>query len=381
MDPHIIDEAAAETARTSTPRVSVVMPVYNAERFVRMAIESLLQQTYADFELIVIDDGSTDRSREVIASFRDPRIRSFNASHRGVQHVRNWALQLARGEYLACLDADDLASADRLRIQAEFLDQHAEITVVGSAFEVIDEDGGLRGVERPPTDSTTLRWRLLFGNHLGHSTVMYRLEDVRTVGGYGDFAFAEDYDLWRRIAAAGCLINLQEPLVRYRVHSRSATQATSAAAKAERVAEIVRLAFSELNGQLMSAAAARTLSRHGGEPAPSREVFAEALENVAVALQRLAAQTAFSARRRLLAGLAIEDLLRIGAANSPFQSAAYRTALGIAVRYGLLQHIPSLALRWAWTSLTSPALRRKVNGLRSKFRARLAHSTHHHHAS
>src|SRR6266705_845891 len=130
------------------PKVTVLMAVYNAENYLRQAIESILSQSFEEFELLINDDGSTDHSAEIIQSFRDSRIRAIqNPINQGEERVRNQCLQIARGEYIAVLDADDIAHQDRLQIQTDFLDRHRDISLVGSPLEIIDESGRVVGIQ------------------------------------------------------------------------------------------------------------------------------------------------------------------------------------------------------------------------------------------
>src|SRR5215470_19970518 len=124
------------------PKVSVLMAVYNAERFLSKAIESVLSQSFEDFELLIHDDGSKDNSVEIIQSFRDPRIRAvLHPLNQGEARVRNQCLQRARGKYVAILDADDIAQTNRLRIQTDFLERDGRLILLGSRYEIIDEAG------------------------------------------------------------------------------------------------------------------------------------------------------------------------------------------------------------------------------------------------
>jgi len=142
----------------SVPRVTVTMMVYNAERYLRQAIDSVLNQTFTDFELLFLDDASTDRSLEIIQSYSDPRIRLIrNENNRGVAYSRSKALPLARGEYVAVLDADDVALPERLQVQVSYLDSHPDICLVGSSCQVIEEDGSVRFIYHEPTDLLTIR--------------------------------------------------------------------------------------------------------------------------------------------------------------------------------------------------------------------------------
>jgi glycosyltransferase involved in cell wall biosynthesis len=205
------------------PRVTVFIPVYNRVAFVAEAIDSVLQQELADFELLVIDDGSTDGSVDVIRSFRDPRMRAvYHERNLGIPVTRNHGLDLARGNYIALLDSDDRARRRRLGVQADFLDAHPEIAVVGSWW------ASRRGsVVRPfgimPTAADEVRSRLLFHCALSQSTVMARTAVLRARRYPEDCAVSSDFALWVRLADEARLVNLPRFLVTRRMHPHRIT--------------------------------------------------------------------------------------------------------------------------------------------------------------
>ncbi len=212
----------------SMPRVTVLIPVFNAERFLRESVKSVLAQTFAnfDFELLAINDGSTDRSREILSSFSDPRVRIVdNDGNRGLIYTLNHGLELARGEYVARLDADDIAAPDRLAQQAAFLDQHPGVALVGGCAEFIDAEGKVFMTRRVPLTHDEIVARIFSVNCFIHSGVMFRTSVVRTLGGFRPEALhAEDYDLWLRIIERHDVANLPAVLVRYRVHPDQVSQ-------------------------------------------------------------------------------------------------------------------------------------------------------------
>jgi glycosyltransferase involved in cell wall biosynthesis len=197
-----------------SPRVSVLMAVHDGAPWVKDAVGSVLGQTLDDFELIVLDDGSTDATPELLSAITDRRLRVERRSHAGLTRALNAALQLARAPIVARLDADDIALPERLARQVAFLDAHPEIGVLGSAAREIDAEGRDVRVVRPPQDDGALRRALIRRNPMVHSTVAMRRCDVEAVGGYDPrFVVAQDYDLWIRLAAVTRLANLAEPLV------------------------------------------------------------------------------------------------------------------------------------------------------------------------
>ncbi|MBX3348220.1 MAG: glycosyltransferase family 2 protein [Nitrospira sp.] len=200
------------------PLVSVLLPVYNAASYVQEAIESILRQTYRNFELIVVDDGSTDESGRVIQTITDPRIRVVHQPNRGLSAALNRAIEMAQGVYLARQDADDLSLPQRLDRQVDFLEAHPAVGMVGTWAEVRTDTPKSDNVYAPPTDNHLLKFELLFDNPFIHSSVMIRKHVLVCVGVYTQEASvrAEDYDLWSRIVREFDVSNLSEMLNVYR---------------------------------------------------------------------------------------------------------------------------------------------------------------------
>lgn len=317
------------------PKVSVLMTVYNAERYLRSAIESVLNQSFSDFELLIVDDGSTDHSREIINSYGDPRIRvTWNPTNRGECYTRNRALESARGKYVAVLDADDVALPDRLGHQVEVLDKAPDILLVGSVSELIDNEGKVNGILRVPTDPLEIRWRLLFGNCIIHSTTMFRLEDARAVGGYGDFPFAQDFDLWRRLSLRGRFSNIETPLSQYRVHSTSATQITNAIVKEQTVLTIVADGIGQLTQSTIDSEVVRTLFRDLREPATNAATLVAACRTIEDCLScLLKSETLTRLERKQLVSLALGDLRRIARKNPDSGKTTRSAALRCIVKH------------------------------------------------
>lgn len=205
------------------PQVTVLMPVYNASTYLREAIDSVLSQTFTDFELLMINDGSTDESVSIIDSYDDPRIRLLhNDKNLGVIDTLNKGLAEAKGEWIARQDADDISHSERLEKQVQVLEQDSEVALVGSWMQLVDTDNQELGVWQYPESSNRIRWASLFNSAVGHPTVMFRANLVRKAGGYSaDFPHAEDFDLWSRLLEYGQFKNIGESLVRYRVHSQA----------------------------------------------------------------------------------------------------------------------------------------------------------------
>jgi glycosyltransferase involved in cell wall biosynthesis len=212
---------------TASPRVSVVLPVYNGATYLDEAIRSVVTQDFTDFELLLIDDGSTDASPELMAAWaaRDPRIRLLrNDRNRGIAYTLNVGLEAARGIYVARQDADDISMPRRFVRQVAELDARPEVALVSTNYIVVDRLGRVRGRTRIANPPDVVRWRMLFSNAIGgHSQVMFRTELVRRIGGYDlDTRWSEDFDLWTRILEHGEILVLPILGMKHRMHdSRS----------------------------------------------------------------------------------------------------------------------------------------------------------------
>lgn len=211
------------------PKVSVLLPVHNGARFIGDAIESVLNQTFADFELIVVDDASTDQTAAVVARYGDSRIRTIAQDrNHGLPRALNRGLAAASGIYVARLDHDDRAHRQRLARQSEFLDRHPAVALVGSRARLIDESGRVRGVVERPISPHGIRWLAMLENPFIHSATMFRREIALAMGGYReDVPFAEDFDLWGRMMATHDVHNLDELLVDYREWPQSIMSAAA----------------------------------------------------------------------------------------------------------------------------------------------------------
>jgi glycosyltransferase involved in cell wall biosynthesis/2-polyprenyl-3-methyl-5-hydroxy-6-metoxy-1,4-benzoquinol methylase len=200
------------------PRLSVIMSTHNDARFLPLAMESILQQTYRDFECIIVDDASTDESARILRRYTDPRVRILHHDQNiGLTRSLNEALTHCHGTYVARMDGDDIALPDRFMKQVTFLDEHPGVGMVGTAFMYIDADNTVTGWEPVYVTDEEIRSRLLKQNCFGHGTVMARRALLQDLGGYDEsFKFSQDYDLWLRIAERASVANLADKLYCWR---------------------------------------------------------------------------------------------------------------------------------------------------------------------
>ena len=201
----------------SSLQISVVMPVYNGEKFVARAIESILNQTFKDFEFIIIDNKSTDKSVEIVKSFNDSRIKLIqNEENFGIATSLNKGIKHSRGQYIARMDADDLSYPNRLEEQVSFLEKNPGVSVLGTYASLFKENGRIWENHNPPIVPTLTDW--LWGSKVIHASVMMKKQDLQHVGGYDPKTYrVEDYDLWLRMIIKGHVIRTL-PKVLYAIH-------------------------------------------------------------------------------------------------------------------------------------------------------------------
>lgn len=209
-------------------RVSIILPTYNGEKFISGAIESVLAQSYKDWNLLVIDDGSTDKTAEIVKEFskKDTRIKYFrNERNLGIQKTLNRGLKLAQGEYIARIDDDDRwIDSNKLKKQVEFLDNNYNYVLIGTGTVVVDKNGReLFRFLNPQTDED-IRKRILSRNCFTHSSVMFRKKEILRLGGYDetkDVQHSEDYNLWLGVGMIGKFTNLSIYATQFTMHKKS----------------------------------------------------------------------------------------------------------------------------------------------------------------
>jgi len=210
---------------TPKPKVSVVMPAYNSEKYIKEAVESVLLQTFTDFEFIIINDGSTDKTDSIIKEFSDERIKYFPRAHSGLINSLNFGLENSQGEFIARFDSDDICMPRRIEKQVAFFEKNAQHVLVGTHAIKIDENGKEFGeFVYPPTSWKEIKKYSLLHNPFIHPSVMFRKSILNKVTGYKHFKNAEDYELWTRIIYKYPCSNLPEKLLKYRIHTGQITK-------------------------------------------------------------------------------------------------------------------------------------------------------------
>ena len=209
------------------PRVSILMPVYNVASYLREAMDSMLAQTYTDFELIVLDDCSPDNSAEILDTYTDPRIVRYRGEKNvGLSNVLNVGMQLARGEYIARMDSDDLSTPERLAVQVAYLDAHPEIDLCSCGMELFGAKQEVWVREHNPED---VKITALFYSPILHASSVWRRASFDRAGLLyrQEMVPAEDYDMWTRAMAAGLqLVNIPQVMYKYRIHPSQVTMQT-----------------------------------------------------------------------------------------------------------------------------------------------------------
>lgn len=211
-------------AMNSRPLVSVIMPLYNSEKYISDAINSILKQSLENFELLILNDGSSDSGAKVVKNFKDPRLDIItHAENKGLVSSLNELIKISRGKYIARMDADDISLPDRLKKQTLFLEKHQEFGMVGSLYAKIDSNGLIQNVEAVPISNSDIKLGLLVKNCFAHGSIMFR----RSVLAYSNYPYelnyphAEDYALWLRLRKTTKMANLSEVLYLWRKHDQS----------------------------------------------------------------------------------------------------------------------------------------------------------------
>lgn len=211
-----------EKMKRNTPLLTVLMPIFNTEEYLSEAIESILNQTFSDFEFLIINDGSKDSSAKIVRKYKDKKIRFVNhRKHQGLVPVLNEGLTLAKGTYLARMDGDDISKPERLEKQVQFMNSHPNIDICGTWFEVFGNKFGKKVYTRP-TNPAACKAVLLFTDPVCHASVIMRLKVIRKFNLKFDpsFKHLEDYEFFNRASDYVNFANLGEVLYQYRYHKK-----------------------------------------------------------------------------------------------------------------------------------------------------------------
>jgi glycosyltransferase involved in cell wall biosynthesis len=224
----VLNCSTAETSKfeneDSAPLVSIILPCYNEEKYLEDCLKSILAHNYTNFELIIINDGSTDQTENVINATKDIRIVYLkNDINKGITYSLNKAIKLAKGKYTCRMDADDKMVLNRLKLQIEFLENNQDYGMVGSWMNIIDSFGMPVSRIELPTDNMDIKLSMLFYNPFAHPAVTLRTEIAKKLKYNARFKYCEDYDLWFRIAARFKVKNLPIALVEYRTHLKNSS--------------------------------------------------------------------------------------------------------------------------------------------------------------
>lgn len=206
------------------PKVSVLMPVFNGEKYLKKAIDSIIFQTEKNWELIIVDDGSTDSSVEIINSFNDHRIKYFKKNHEGIVSALNFGILKSTTKYVARMDSDDISCPDRLEKQIKFMEEN-NFVLSGSYADIIDcLDNKISEIKYLPLSWNKIKIFSFLHNPFIHPSVIFNKEFVLKVGGYRNFKHTEDYELWTRIIYKNKVGNFPESLILYRQHDKQITK-------------------------------------------------------------------------------------------------------------------------------------------------------------
>ena len=211
------------TFEEKLPLISVIMSVYNGEKYLRAALDSVLSQTFTNFEFIVINGGSTDNTGEILQQYTK-QIKVIYQENAGIASAVNCGIEIARGKYIARMDADDISEKKRFDVQVDFLERNLDIGILGSTAKLIDSRNRSWGIQKVPVSDEEIRWKCLYKNPFLQSAVMIRRECLEFHHlKYRNEYLVEDYDLWVRLLAFTRGANLSVPLIMYRMHDSNAS--------------------------------------------------------------------------------------------------------------------------------------------------------------
>lgn len=270
-----------------SPKVSIVMSVYNGETYLAEAIDSMLHQSFTDFEFIIVDDGSTDNTGDILNHYQkqDSRIHLIPLEENvGLATALNQGIQQAQGQLIARMDSDDISIPTRLQQQVDYLEAHPDVILLGSQMQVVDHQKNPLFLFEVPQAHSLIIWNLFFGRTFAHPSVMVRTDILQAVGGYNpDIPVAQDIELWTRLIGQGRFANLPDELLRYRSHD----QATSVK-KAQQQKNVLQMVLRGILRQLWDDVLASTVTNFLRIRSGNPQFTSEEYERVSLDLQRLA---------------------------------------------------------------------------------------------
>lgn len=256
------------------PKVTVLMPVYNGEKYLKESIESILNQTFKDFEFLIINDASIDNSKKIILSYKDPRIIYIeNKINLGVARSLNKGLKLAKGAHIARMDADDISMPERLKLQYKTISQNSSLAVVATCNEIMDKDGNYSGVWNSQITPEEIYYDLHFKDCLAHPTVMFNKNIILGhFDGYDEDREAEDYDLWLKVSKNYKIIKLERPLLKLRINYKSSRIGTWKKKINDDSLKITRNYILTLTGELPSLSVMNVLADRYSFDTPPKDI-------------------------------------------------------------------------------------------------------------
>lgn len=208
----------------STPAISVIMPLYRSQEFLKESIDSIIRQSFNDFEFLIIVDNASEATVSILDEYvkADSRIKVYYNDDMGLINSLNMGFKAAKGKYIVRMDSDDICLPTRLEKQFLYMEEHPEIGILGTSYEIIDGNGNTTNIYHPINNPKLIKWRLIYDNCLTHSSVIIRSNILGKTGYYRSNAkYAEDYDLWARASHITNISNYRDVLIKYRIHDES----------------------------------------------------------------------------------------------------------------------------------------------------------------
>ena len=269
------------------PYISVIMSVYNGEKYLPIAIDSILNQTFTRFEFIILNDGSNDETQNILDSYTHDNLRVITRQNHGLPLSLNYAIELAKGDYIVRMDADDIALPNRIKLQLEYMRSHPDIDILGGQARIIDENGGEIGVIRKPITEEEIVRYINYACPIIHPTYMVKANVYRVLNGYRNFVAVEDYDFLLRAHNAGYKLgNVSDDVILYR-HCSTGISATYAKNQMAGTRLCQKLYLARLSGNPEPDNIVDTLMQRGRQPSYWFEICWRTRNKLLIAAQKL----------------------------------------------------------------------------------------------